>query len=319
MSDPLPFNFRTLETFVAVIDCGGMTAAARKLGWSQSAVSQTIAALEREIGCCLIERRGRQIVLSPAGDLFYQQAASLLGQAKQLVNWIDNSEGIATTSLRIGMVDSFASTAGAGLVRRLEGCAQQIRVRSGIAPYLMESFQQGDLDIIVTMGPITAQEDNIVVRILMESYLLALPVSYGTATPRLDQLCNELPMIRFSSHTPSGLWTDNYLKRFGLRSTSSYEFDSASTVLSMVREGVGWSLVTPLCIAQAPEHSAHIRFSRLSAPGYFRELVLIARQDISNELLDKVVISIRQQLEQVTLPLVQRYVPSIDEREFQIA
>ena len=319
MAGAIPFNFRTLETFITVIDCGGMTAAAKKLGWSQSAVSQTVAALEQDIGCKLIERRGRNIISTASGDLFYGQACDLIRQANNLANKVNNRDGSKASSLRVGLVESFAATAGAGLVCRLEAFSHQIKIRSGIAPYLLESFERGDLDIIITMGPVNAQEDNIVVRILMESYLLALPNAYGTDTPRLDQLCNELPMIRFSSHTPSGLWMDNYLKRFGLRSTSSYEFDSAVTVLSMVKEGVGWSLVTPLCVAQAPEHSAHIRFSQLPAPGYFRELVLITRKDISNELLDKLVTTIRQQLEQVTLPLVQRYVPSIDERGFQIA
>ena len=53
---PSPLDLRALQAFVAVCETGSMTAAARRLGLSQSAVSQSIASLEREQGTALFDR-----------------------------------------------------------------------------------------------------------------------------------------------------------------------------------------------------------------------------------------------------------------------
>ena len=57
-----------LRAFTLVLDLGSVSAAAGVLGYTQSAVSQQIAALEREAGARLLERRARGVVLAGAAD-----------------------------------------------------------------------------------------------------------------------------------------------------------------------------------------------------------------------------------------------------------
>ncbi|MBB3229345.1 helix-turn-helix domain-containing protein [Halomonas stenophila] len=66
----LPFDLRTLEVFLAVVDRGGFSAAARERHVAQSAVSQTIANLERRLGLTLFQRHERRIPLTPEGEAF---------------------------------------------------------------------------------------------------------------------------------------------------------------------------------------------------------------------------------------------------------
>ena len=67
-----------VETFLAVVDRGGFTAASSQVHRSQSRVSAHIAALERELGVQLIDRTRRPATLTPAGRVFAQHAREII-------------------------------------------------------------------------------------------------------------------------------------------------------------------------------------------------------------------------------------------------
>jgi DNA-binding transcriptional LysR family regulator len=77
-----------LETFLAVVDRGGFTAASEQLHRSQSRVSAHIAALERDLGVRLIDRTRRPATLTPAGEVFARHARKIVagvGSARSAV------------------------------------------------------------------------------------------------------------------------------------------------------------------------------------------------------------------------------------------
>lgn len=76
--------FQKMKIFEAVVQKMSFTDAAQELGLSQSAVSQSVAALERELGTRLIERTSRRIALTPAGRRFSDGAAEILASLEQL-------------------------------------------------------------------------------------------------------------------------------------------------------------------------------------------------------------------------------------------
>lgn len=63
---------RQIQYFQAVVRCNSFTEAAEECHISQSAISQQIQALERELGVKLLERRNRKFSLTPAGEYFYK-------------------------------------------------------------------------------------------------------------------------------------------------------------------------------------------------------------------------------------------------------
>ena len=73
-------DVRRLRVLHAVAGHGSVTAAAAALGYSGPAVSQQLAALEREVGMPLTERVGRGIALTPAADILVAHTDALLGQ-----------------------------------------------------------------------------------------------------------------------------------------------------------------------------------------------------------------------------------------------
>ena len=91
---------RQLQYFIAIVDCNSFTEAAERCFISQSAISQQIAALEKDLGVKLIKRenhlRGRRkLTLTPAGEYFYQEAKAI----------VDKLEEIRRETVRIGSDD----------------------------------------------------------------------------------------------------------------------------------------------------------------------------------------------------------------------
>jgi DNA-binding transcriptional LysR family regulator len=73
-------DVRRLQIFVAVTEEGSFTAAAARLYLTQSAVSQQMAALERELGVPLLQRLARGVRLTPAGEVLATRSKGLFGE-----------------------------------------------------------------------------------------------------------------------------------------------------------------------------------------------------------------------------------------------
>ena len=90
-------DVRQLQYFLAVVDEGGVHAAAEKLLVAQPSVSQSLRSLQRDIDADLFTRSGRRLQLTAAGE-------ALIGPARQVLHWVDLSRAHveAVTGLRTG-------------------------------------------------------------------------------------------------------------------------------------------------------------------------------------------------------------------------
>ena len=75
---------KRMDYFVKIVDYNSFTEAAQRCYISQSAISQQIISLERELGVQLLIRQNRSFVITPAGEYFYQQAREVLKEIEQI-------------------------------------------------------------------------------------------------------------------------------------------------------------------------------------------------------------------------------------------
>jgi DNA-binding transcriptional LysR family regulator len=150
----LPIDLRSTEAFVRVVESGSMTAAAA-LGVTQPAVLQMMARLEANLGVPLFERGTRPLMLTPAGEELAARAPKLLTQGDQLQAAVRNAAHASRSVVRIGLIDSFASTAGPPLIRHLRKTAERLSIWSGISPTLGDDLLARKLDLVVSSDPMT--------------------------------------------------------------------------------------------------------------------------------------------------------------------
>ncbi|WP_435060895.1 LysR family transcriptional regulator [Amycolatopsis thermoflava] len=181
-------SLTALRVFREVAERGTLTAAATALGYTQSAVSRQIAALERAAGAPLLERRHDGVRLTPAGRVVVRRAASVIDQidatARELAGLPDEHAVV-----RLGW---FAS-AGAGLVPRALAALREthpaisVVTREGSTPALVRALRAGTLDLAVIAAPPPfrppdSETPALVVRTLVERGLcVAVPAAHPLA------------------------------------------------------------------------------------------------------------------------------------------
>ena len=101
-----------LRSFLAVLDTGGVGAAAERLHVTPPAISAAITALEGELGADLLTRSGRGVVVTPAGRRFAEYARTMLGLLEEAAITVRHA---ARSRLRLGAV----ATAGETVLPRL--------------------------------------------------------------------------------------------------------------------------------------------------------------------------------------------------------
>lgn len=105
----LPFDLRSLGVFLAVVDQGGFSAAARSLHLAQSAVSQTVANLEHRLELTLFHRHERRIGLTAEGEALVEHARDLLARAEAAELAMRELHGLVKGELRIGIPSMLGS------------------------------------------------------------------------------------------------------------------------------------------------------------------------------------------------------------------
>lgn len=138
------------RTFLAVHRLGSLSAAAAELGYSQSAISRQVAALEREVGVALLERRARGVVPTAAGTAFAQHARGVLAAADRAVH----ATREAASGRGVVAVGATPSAA-AGLVpAALRGLDAAWTLTTGLTAELEDLVATGVLDLaVVTDAP----------------------------------------------------------------------------------------------------------------------------------------------------------------------
>lgn len=313
----LPFDTKSLAVFVKVVEAHSMSEAARQLGLTQSAVSQIIKTLEKELGVLLLDRSMRPIQVTSAGNELFNHGNRWLSEMISLSNRITSSHSNKLYLLRVGLVDSFASTAGPSLIKKLAHRAENLTVMSGVSPILWEAIKQRKIDIAITMPPPEPIPDVSQTPILQENYLIALPKDFGATSSDLEFLTQRLPFIRYSRATPSGSQAESYLKWLRLQPGPGLSFDTADAVLSMVSSGLGWTITTPLCLLQANSYLPELKCVPLSEPAISRQLVLMTRESELGTLPQEIDLLSRDILRLECFSKIQSRISWLAEPDFQ--
>jgi len=145
-----------LEVFQHAVRCGSLGEAARSLGYTQSAVSRHIAALEAEYGTPLLERGPGGVRPTPYGERLLQHADAILAHDDQLRHEFDAIRKGTIGHITVGAFP----TAVAGIIPTTINALRQDRPDTTLAlieattPALIERIQARDLDVaIVTDDP----------------------------------------------------------------------------------------------------------------------------------------------------------------------
>lgn len=269
-----------IEIFLAVAEEGSITAAARRLGVSPSAISQQLTGLEGALAAVLLDRSARPMGLTPAGSMFRRHAQTILNAEAEARADLAVADLSGLTTLRLGMIEDFDAEVTprllSGLASALKGC--RFLLETGASHRLLDQLEARALDIVVAadLGSEVADDGWREVHPLLAEPFVAV-------TPQ-GRSYQDLPLIQYTARHLMGRQIASHLARLNLRLTHRFELDSYRAILAMVAGGEGWTILTPLALHHAASFRSAVQVAPLPFAPLERTLSLSARAGVLREM-----------------------------------
>lgn len=250
VADPA-FTLVQLRYFVAAAECGSMTAAAKQLLVSQSAISTAIAQLERELGVQLFLRHhARGLTMTRAGVAVLREVREFLTHAADLENVARGAGGELVGELYVGCFSTLAPFFLPGLMSAFERANPAITLHVSEQEHagLKAALRSGECELSVMYGYDLEDDIDRVVVHRLRPYALVSPDHRlaGRKRVRLGELVERDPMILLDlPHTRDyflGIVTD----ATGVRPRVRHSTPSFETVRSFVAHGHGFAVLNQL-------------------------------------------------------------------------
>lgn len=141
----------SLGMLIAIVDNGGFTAAAERVGRTQSAVSARIAQLEENLGVRLLERSRRGISLTETGERLVAHARRMLAFESEAL--ADLKGGAPEGSVRLGMPEEFVAAYFSPAIARFSATYPRVEVsvRCDLSKLLEPEVERGQIDVALVI------------------------------------------------------------------------------------------------------------------------------------------------------------------------
>jgi molybdate transport repressor ModE-like protein len=258
----LGVELRHLAALQAVAEEGSFGRAAERLGYTQSAVSQQIQALERIVDQRLVERPGgpRRVSLTEAGELLLRHAAGIVArlQAAQ-ADLAAFAEGSAGT-LRVGTYQSVGARVLPRLLREFTEAWPSVSVQLtewSDDGHLLSLVERGELDFSFVMLPVEEGPFE-PVELMLDPHVLVVPADSELARrpkpPSLREVAG-MPLIG-NRLCRSVHQVETRLRDAGVEPQIVFRSDDNGTIQGLVAAGVGVALVPLLTVDTGHEGTA---------------------------------------------------------------
>jgi LysR family transcriptional regulator, regulator of abg operon len=163
-----------IRDFLAVVECGGIRAAARKLGVSQPTITKSIRGLEAELHVQLLGRNTRGIVPTASGRAFFARARVAHTELRKAEEEAAEVGGSSAGSVTFGVGPTFAALIVPEAVARFRRQFPRARVRivEGLARHLLPSVRDETLDFAMGLRTIAELDPSLRFRPLYRSELV---------------------------------------------------------------------------------------------------------------------------------------------------
>jgi len=235
---------------VAVAREGSFGRAAAKLGYTQSAISQQIAALERIVGCVVVERRGGRHAasLTPVGEVLVAHAEQVMGQLVAARSDIAAVQAERET-LSVGVYQSVGVRLLPAALKDFVARRPDVRVRlheSNSDEDLLELVEEGELDLTFAVQPLG--ENFQFIEVLHDPYVLLVPTDSRLATLSQELIPSDLDglgLIGFRE-CRSVTEAEARFRGAGFAASVTIRSDDNGTLQALVAAGVGAALLPRL-------------------------------------------------------------------------
>lgn len=247
-----------MRAFVAVVDSGGFSAAARVAGRSKALMSKYVAELEEELGARLLNRTTRQLSLTEAGQAAYDESQEVLRRVSRLREEIEASTSSPRGRLRISMPRTFGDGELSRGIMEFLTLYPEIRMELTLEDRFVDLVNEG-FDAAIRVA--TLADSSLIARKLADFRVVVCATPEVIAAQGRPEHPTELvglPCVldtnaRFRANWPF----QERAHRFSVPVTGRIEANSPYAVAAAARAGLGFGRV-PLMVVDADIQSGRL-------------------------------------------------------------
>ena len=278
-----PLSIRQLEVFVALVEQGSFTKAARHLGLSQSTVSGHMADLERRLGVRLVERDRAGTLPTEAGDVLLVPAREALRAERNARHAAEQIVGLLRGHLHVG-----GSTIPAVYVLpkhlatfHAEHPDVEITVHTGDSADIVARIRGGEVDVGIIGAPPDDASGLTVSPFGGDTLHLVVAPTHRLAKERRLSVAKlaDVPMVRRESGSGTQAAIDAALATAGLPADTptACRVGSTEAVKAAVRAGLGAAIISDLAV-EVDLAAKHLVAIELEGVSLDRTFHLVARE-----------------------------------------
>lgn len=272
-------NLGYLATFRLVIQRGSFSAAADVLGISQPAVSLQIRQLEQFLQTRLVERTGRGIKATAAGQALLVHGERIEQAVDETLRSVSASNHDVSGTITLG-------TGATACIHLLPPLLQQLRsdypllrvgVTTGNTLDIVRAIEENRLDMGLVTLPVSGRALDVMPVMDEEFVFIASQAQQAMFTDLRPDALHTLPLIAFESGSGTRALIDGWFEASGLTIAPAMQLGSIEAIKRMVRSGLGYSIVPKMAVEQKADREG-LCVSSLS-PVLQRQLAVVMRQD----------------------------------------
>ena len=258
-------DLRQLRSLVALAESGlSVTRAAAKLHVVQSAVSQHLSRLEREVGADIFVRQGKRLVgFTAAGDKVLHHARKAIANAESILAIGSDEESEAGGILRVGTTHTQARYVLPPVLRAFRGRYPDtsVQIHQSTPDQLVDMAASNKVDIAIYTEGSTEHPDLVALRCYRWNRSLIAPCGHPIFERKplsLEALC-EYPLITYVYGVTGGSRFQNSFSRIGLDPQIVLSAADADVIKTYVRDGFGVGIISSLAYSPATDGDLEVR------------------------------------------------------------
>ena len=292
-------TFHQLQTFLEVARTGNLTQTARELGASQPTVSLQIKALGQLLGTPLLERNGRGVRLTPAGEALRRYAREVLDGLRTLKEHVQALNGGGAGSFALG---ASATTGGyilPPILSRFRDRFPQVEIQLQVdsPEHLFRDLLADVLDLVFSVG--VRPPSGVTVEPICDEELVIVVSPHHPLARRRHVTSGDLSRQSLVTSLPGALFrelVEEKLREAGITPRVTIEARHPEAMKKLVEHNMGYSLLFRPSVADELK-SRRLAALRLHGPPIMGQLILAFRRErISSPLVQQFVQFVRAEL-----------------------
>jgi len=243
-----PLDSRQLRAFVTLARTESFTLAAKELYLSQSAVSHSMKALEQDVGCRLLDRMGKKVLLTQAGEQLLHHAQKILSEMGEARASLQQLGKWGRARLRIGASPTACQYILPAVLREFKESFPQclISVEPGDTPEAIALLRDNRIDLALALEPKNEEKMEFLPLFTDEMVFLMSPAHPWAVAGRVAR--DEIPRqhyVLYNKNSYTFRVVEEYFRAEDMVLNTVIEFGSMESIKELVKLGLGVSILAP--------------------------------------------------------------------------